>query len=419
MNRWALNISALGFPTPYDRPFPRLYHSSGDMLDKYPSGNNNMLKTVPWSTSGIADFTSRFNSYWSHLKNGLTAISGSGFDFFAVDTEQFGNDVFGINPPGGSYDGSGWVTRCLADPRASSTGFTINGTQTFSQYWAATTGWYDGTPIPTGTQGNSFNTSPENQYLVHKWQAARVMNFLWATKKAIEEPMQTQFPGIYVNMYDPGTGGGNLEYPNDADYPGIENCLIQDTYIGAHGPDYYGGFRQYFDSNPALSEDTSGPPYWVTTTGWVLYYPKPQGILSQIDNQTSSGFTAFDYAAYRYGVNRMTQHQLAFPDNNSTPWLAQYTCNTGVMIEALKQCYSIGMRQFILFGEEGKFNPASSGNYDFWTTVVSALNLYVDDLNSTIEPSGDSGGDGSGIALLINPYRLATIFKVPAGFWKF
>jgi hypothetical protein len=166
LDKYAFNIAAMGHGR-----YTSNSNSSGNYLFNHPqdmcpgvSGSNttnveNMDYLVPWSVTGIHLFKTWASGFFPELRKRCLTSNIPFPSVWLINSENL-SDMSRAKVPAGF--GTGWVDRSMAKPAFNSVLF--DGVQTFAQYLATTTGWYDGTIIPTGLDADEtyWQYGPQN-----------------------------------------------------------------------------------------------------------------------------------------------------------------------------------------------------------------------------------------------------------------
>ena len=356
-----------------------LMNDQRDMVGATGHGTAFQDNLAPWAPTGIANMLAWGSGFWPLLKSIFTASGIPSPSIMGITTENIPDDTRGF-----VFGGTGWVNRALADPRSSSVLF--DGVRTFTSYWNNTTGYIDGTAIPTGLVNiGSWQYIPENEKLRHKYHAAWLMGQSYATYQGIIAPFEAQFGAIPTVEYTIFASSSGSPVPRT--YPGQPEYLVTNFYHTAQGPDWYSNFPHQYDS----SEDDVAP-YQPSVTGWIRTYPRPE----TVTNYTPSG-----YAMLKYGQEKASKALGAYPSKPVIPFLSTEgnSNNISMMVDFIKYCLSVNINKFYIF--EGD-TLTGTANADIWRSIIAQVNNYVDYLNNPI-----------------NSYKCATVCRFGGGFLKF
>ena len=356
-----------------------LMNDQRDMIGATGAGFYFQDHLVPWAGTGIANMLNWGTGFWPLLRSYFTIHNLPMPELMIISTENTADDTRGL-----VYQGTGWVDRALADPRSNDLWAGTN--QTFTEYWNNTTGYLDGTLIPTGlVLDGSWQYIPENEKLRQKWQGAYKTAHSYATLKGIMEPFWAQFGNLPVGEYQ--FFAANRNSPVNGLYPGQPLYLYDPLHHTMQAPDWYSTYPAFH------SEAEDGiPPYWDSDFGWITTYPKPETYKGSLD--------ASGYAKLAYGMDTITNCIAAAPNKPLIPYISLQgnSNNIPMMIEFLQFCILEGVNKFYVFEGDTLIGDTYA---DMWYNVIRDINIYVDSLNSN------------------RSYNVSTVVKVGGVFYKY
>jgi hypothetical protein len=368
LDKFALSVAAMG----HGRYTSNL-NSSGNYLFNHPqdmspgvtgantTDSNYFDYLVPWSVTGIHVFKQWASGFFPELRKRWDLNSLPNPTAWLINSENTSDLSRAVVP-----EGTGWVDRLK--PKAAYTNVLFDGTQTFAQYIASTTGWYDGTLIPTGLNVDLtyWQYGPQNAKMHHLYAAAYHRGHMYATVKGIVEPIYAMFAsGLDIAEYQ--RHGDSLTYHVPDYYPGQDICLDGTCPLPSQSFEFYGEAYKTNDN-----EEDGIPPYWPSTTGWVNTYPRPNGYTE---------YSAYDYATLRWAQDRAYNVKTFSPNQKVYVWVrAVNDTKIPIMIDFIKYCYQIGIVDFVIF-DSNIVAGSPGGGHTRWNTIVSAVNSYIDTLN--------------------------------------